>query len=68
MTPDSELIVLPVDIRNTLFCMRAARPWFAKNEISWDDFLDGKITAAVMLATDDDLARQVVETARARVG
>lgn len=65
--PDSQIVVTMEDIRNTLFCARAARPWFRKNNINFDDFLDSKVTAAMLLATHDALAVQVVETARKRV-
>jgi hypothetical protein len=65
--PDSELIVTMEDIRNTLFCARAAAPWFRKYNIDFGAFLDGHVTAADLLATGDALAAQVVETARKRV-
>lgn len=65
--PDNEIIVTMEDIRDTLFCGRAARPWFRKYNLDWDAFLDGKVTAADLLATGDALAVMVVETARKRV-
>jgi folate-binding Fe-S cluster repair protein YgfZ len=64
--PDNEIVVTMEDIRDTLFCARSARPWFRLHGIDFDSFLDGKITADILLATGDGLAIQVVETARKR--
>lgn len=66
--PDTELIVTTEELRELQYCNREARPWFHRHGLSWDDFLDGKVTAAMMLATGDERAANVVALARQKRG
>jgi hypothetical protein len=61
----SDVLVRMKHIRSAKLCSDGARGWFAKYELSWNDFLTTGLPASVLLATGDPLAERVVAEARA---
>lgn len=45
------------------FCLASSRAWCEANGLDWRDFCRNGIAADVLLATDDPLARRLVEHA-----
>jgi hypothetical protein len=45
-------------------CAREPRKWFAKQGLSWSDFITDGLPESVLVATGDALAMKVVEIAR----
>lgn len=54
-------IITIADIRKTGHCVRGAGQWFALQGLDFKAFLKNGLPASVLLATGDELARQVVE-------
>jgi hypothetical protein len=54
------------DIRKTGHCVRGIRRWFEANRLDFHGFMAGGIMASVMLATNDELAAEVVNKIRER--
>lgn len=52
-------------LRAARMCGRAARPWFARNGLSWDTFVSEGYDAEVLRATGDGLALKVIAIAEA---
>ena len=52
-------------LRAARMCGRAARPWFDRNGLSWNEFLTVGVSSDVLRATGDVLALKVVELAEA---
>lgn len=46
-------------------CARAARPWFARNGLSWSTFVSEGYDSETLRATGDGLALKVVAIAEA---
>jgi len=54
------------DIRAAKMCSRGARDFFRRHGLDWEAFLREGVPAEQLLATGDEMARQVVEVARGR--
>ncbi len=54
------------DIRKARMCSRGARAFFVKNGLNWEKFLKEGIPEEELLATNDAMAKQVVEVANGR--
>lgn len=54
-------IITIADIRATGHCVRGAGRWFALHGLDFKKFMREGLPASTLLATDDALARQVVE-------
>jgi len=54
------------DIRAAKMCSRGARDFFRRHDLDWEAFLREGVPAEQLLATGDEMARQVVEVARGR--
>lgn len=52
-------------LRAARMCGRAARPWFARNGLSWDKFISEGYDAETLRATGDGLALKVIAVAEA---
>ncbi len=63
MTDDN---VRMADIRAAKMCSRGARDFFRRHDLDWEAFLREGVPAEQLLATGDEMARQVVEVARGR--
>jgi len=50
-------------MRELGYCNRGAREWFARQGLSWADFLAGGIEADKLRATGDAMAERVAEHA-----
>lgn len=50
-------------LRAAKMCGRAARPWFERNGLSWQTFLDTGYDAETLRATGDALALKVIAIA-----
>jgi hypothetical protein len=48
-------------------CSRGGREFFAKHGLDWSDFLKNGIDADVLRVIDDEMVRQVIKVAEARV-
>lgn len=46
-------------------CVSAAKKWWARKELSWEDFVNNGIPGQVLLDTGDAVARRVVRAAEA---
>lgn len=57
-------IITVADIRATGHCVRGAGRWFALNGLDFKKFMREGLPASVLLATGDELAKQVVEHKR----
>lgn len=55
------------DLRAARMCGKAARPWFARNGLNWNEFVTKGTDADVLRATNDALALKVVAIAEDRV-
>lgn len=58
------MIVRVHHIRNAQICMKGARTWFERHDLSWDDFLDHGLPLEQVEAIEDALAQRVAEAAR----
>lgn len=45
------------------FCARGVRNWFQRHDLDYSDFLKNGIDEEILLATNDPMARAVVEQA-----
>lgn len=54
------------DLRTAKMCGRSARPWFARQGLSWDVFITQGYDAEIIRATGDGLALKVVAIAEQR--
>ncbi len=63
----SELIVTTQDCRKLGYCMASVRPWFAQHGLDWRSFALNGVPAARLLEIDDELARNAIKAAQARV-
>ena len=54
------------DCQELGYCMKSVRPWFAHHGIDFQKFVRDGVAASVLLATDDEFARKVVEHAEQR--
>jgi hypothetical protein len=52
-------------LRAAHMCGRGARPWFARNGLSWDVFITEGYDSDILRATGDALALKVVALAEA---
>ena len=52
-------------LRAAKMCGRAARPWFAAHDLSWDTFVTEGYDSEVLRATGDGLALKVIAIAEA---
>lgn len=46
------------------YCHRAAREFFARHGLDWQDFLNNGVDEELLLATQDAMAQALVEHAR----
>lgn len=53
-------------IRLARMCSRGTRDFFKRHNLDWDEFLREGIDEEKLLATGDEMARQVVEVANGR--
>lgn len=60
MTAPADPVIYMDDIRKTGHCVLGARRWFAIHRLDFRKFNEEGLPASVLLATNDDLARQVV--------
>lgn len=58
------VIVTIKHLRDAGMCAREPRKWFAKQGLSWSDFITDGLPESVLVATGDALAMKVVEIAR----
>ena len=61
------VLVLLEDLRTARMCGRAARPWFERQGLDWNEYITNGIDADLLRATGDGLALKVVAVAEARV-
>jgi len=54
------------DLRATGTCVRGARAWIESQGFSWKEFKYEGLSAKALIATDDAIAKRVVEAARGR--
>lgn len=60
MTDLSSVIVTISDVRAAGFCVRGARRWFERHDMSFTEFLSNGCPADKFIEKGDDLAQQVV--------
>lgn len=51
-------------VRRAGMCARGAREFFLRHALSWEDFLQNGIDAAILDRTGDVMAKQVADLAR----
>lgn len=61
-------IVKHEDLRTLGFCNRGSREFFDRHGLNWASFMQSGVEAELLLATDDEMAKQAVEQARKREG
>lgn len=61
------MIITINHIKQTTMCTRGARVFFNRHNLDWSDFLKNGINEEAILATNDAMARKVVEKARGKV-
>lgn len=54
-------------LRLAKMCARSARPWFARQGLSWDTFIAEGYDADTLRATGDALALKVIAVAESEV-
>ena len=59
-------IVRVQDCQELGYCMKSVRPWFAGHGIDFQKFVRDGVDEAVLLATDDEFARNAVANAKKR--
>lgn len=66
-SPTAPLRVTVQDIRTARYCLAGVRPWFHRQGLDWQAFLDAGIAADTLRATGDALIDPVIAAAKARV-
>jgi hypothetical protein len=61
------MIVTIRHLREAGMCSREPRKWFAKQGLSWTEFVTNGLPEEVLIATGDPLAMKVVEIARVEI-
>lgn len=61
-----DIIIRMPDLRAAFMCSRGARKFFELHGLDWCDFLKNGIPASKLLATGDQMAKQLVEVTRGR--
>lgn len=64
---EEDFIVTINDIRKTGHCVRGIRGWFDLHMLDFPGFLKNGIPASMLLATDDELAKDVVGKIKERM-
>lgn len=59
-------IVRVQDCQELGYCMKSVRPWFARHGIDFQKFVRDGVDESVLLATDDEFARNAVANAKKR--
>ncbi len=59
--PDEPLIITVTDIRKQGYCVAGIRTWFSSHKLDFRSFLQHGVESDKLLATNDELARKVVE-------
>lgn len=59
------LYTVPTWTNRVGFCAKISRQWFACHNLSWSEFVTNGIDSEVLLATNDALAKLVVDHALA---
>lgn len=61
-----EDVVTIADVRNRRWCVSGAREFCRVHHLDWQQFVREGLPCSVMLATGNDMARQLVEDVRSR--
>ena len=56
------------DIRAARYCLPGVRPWFRRDGLDWQAFLDAGLPAETLRATGDALVEPVIRMAEERIG
>ena len=62
------MIVTHQDIRALGYCNAGAREFFKRHNLDWQLFMQHGVEADVLLAIDDEMAREAVAQANRRAG
>lgn len=60
------MIITMRDVRAAKMCSRGARKFFKRHGLDWDEFLRNGLPEQVIAATNDAMAKEVIEVAHVR--
>lgn len=60
------MIITIQDVRAAKMCSRGARRFFERHSLDWRTFISDGLPEEVIAATNDAMAKQVIEVARVR--